>query len=310
MAKRVVVTGAAGRLGRVLCAALASAGHHVVPLTRADLEITDGDAVARAIAGAAPDAVVNCTAYNAVDGAESDAPSAFAVNERGPGLLAAAADRAGAVLVHFSTDFVFDGTAREPYVESDRVGPLSVYGASKLAGEAAVAGACARHYVLRVASLFGGTGVGGHRATIDAIADTLAAGGIVRALTDRTVSPSYVPDVAAATRALLERAAPFGLYHCVGTGSTTWYEMAHHLAGLMGVEGRIDGIDAAAFRTAARRPQYCALSNAKLRAAGVDAPSWQSALARHVAARAAGDQPVSRPAGDTAMSDTRSTVER
>ena len=146
----------------------------------------------------------------------------------------------GTLLVHYGTDFVFDGTASAPYVEDDPVNPLSVYGASKLAGEAEVRSVCPHHYILRVESLFGGAGVGGHRATIDYIADTLVAGSTVRAFVDRTVSPSYVPDVARATRELIARSGPHGTYHCVSTGMTTWYDIAQHIAVELGVHGHIE----------------------------------------------------------------------
>jgi dTDP-4-dehydrorhamnose reductase len=227
--------------------------------------------------------IVNCSAYNAVDAAQADEASAFAVNARGPAILADAATAAGTVLVHFSTDFVFDGEARQPYSEDDPVNPLSVYGASKLAGEVGVRRA-PRHYVLRVESLFGGLGVRGHRSTVDHIAETLRAGGMVRALADRTVSPSYVPDVAQATRALLEGNAPSGTYHCVSSGFTTWFDLAREIAQRLAVsESRIEPAMIADFETAAPRPQFCALSNEKLRAAGICMPVWQSAIERHLA---------------------------
>jgi dTDP-4-dehydrorhamnose reductase len=287
MPRRVVVVGAAGRLGRVVCEELASSGHQVVAFTRTDLDITDFDTVKRVIPGSAPQVVINCTAYNAVDAAETDTAAAFAVNAHGPGLLAKAADSVGALFVHYGTDFVFDGTSRTLYTEDDAVNPLSAYGSSKLAGETAIQRATDRHYILRVESLFGGAGLSGHRATIDQIADTLLAGGTVRALVDRTVSPSYVPDVARATRELLDREAPYGIYHCVNSGFTTWYDLAHEVARQLSVTADIVPVAAADLKTTAPRPVFCALSNRKLAAFGIDMPSWQSAIRRHLASRRA-----------------------
>ena len=132
---RTLVAGAAGRLGRVVCQELEAANHVVVPITRAEVDVTDGTAVERLVIATAPHVIVNCTAYNAVDGAETDSTTAYAVNAHAPGLLAAAAERFGATFVHFSTDFVYDGTSGAPYTEDDAVRPLSVYGSSKLAGE-------------------------------------------------------------------------------------------------------------------------------------------------------------------------------
>jgi dTDP-4-dehydrorhamnose reductase len=265
---------------------LAAAGHEVTPLDHPGFDITDPEQVPSVLASLGPEVIVNCAAYNAVDEAETGRAAAFAVNAHGPALLAAAAQSAGALLVHYSTDFVFDGLAREPYCEEDAPRPLGVYGASKLAGEAE-ARRTPRHYVLRLASLFGGTGLPGHRATIDRIADHVAAGFPVRAMVDRTVSPSYVADVARVTRSLVEREVPYGIYHCVNTGFATWYDVAQEIARRMGRPATILPARAADFSTPAPRPRFCALSNRKLMAQGIWLPTWQSAVARHLAARPA-----------------------
>src|SRR4051794_41141850 len=152
---RLLITGAAGMLGRDVTTAATAAGHDVVPLARRDLDITDADAVRRAVLDAAPAAVLNCAAWTDVDGAESAEEAATAVNGRAPGLLASAAAAAGAVLVHVSSDYVFAGDATAPYVESDPTGPVSAYGRSKLAGELAVRQAAPRHAIVRAAWVFG-----------------------------------------------------------------------------------------------------------------------------------------------------------
>jgi dTDP-4-dehydrorhamnose reductase len=283
--QRVVVVGAAGRLGGRLCRDLESAGRDVVALSRVDLDVTDAAAVARVIGGCEPHGVINCSAYNAVDAAETAAADAFAVNALAPGVLARAAAASGALFVHYGTDFVFDGYSRKPYVESDPANPLSAYGSSKLAGEVEVRRSIGRHYILRVASLFGGTGVRDHRPTIDAIADLCASGKTVRALVDRTVSPSHVSDVSRATCELLDGAAEYGTYHIVSSGDPTWYDLACHVAASLGVSTRIEPLTSAELKTVARRPQYCALSNAKLRAAGVTMPDWRSAVSDHLRSR-------------------------
>jgi dTDP-4-dehydrorhamnose reductase len=162
---------------------------------------------------------------------------------------------------------------------------LSVYGASKLAGEYAVS-ATRAHYILRVESLFGGRAPSGQRATVDLIADKLAAGETVKAIVDRTVSPSYVPDVVRATTALLDQRAPFGIYHCVASGSTTWYELAEEIASLNFGSGRILPVDADEFQTIAPRPRFCALSNDKLKDLGVVMQDWRSAIKEHLSLRA------------------------
>jgi dTDP-4-dehydrorhamnose reductase len=281
---RILVAGAAGRLGGVVSRDFSAAGHQVSALYRSHLDITDADQVSAAVRVLRPNVIVNCVAFNSVDAAETDVAQAMAINARGPAILAKAADRCGAVLIHFSTDFVFDGCSGDPYLESDPPNPLSVYGASKLAGELEVR-AIERHYILRLESLFGGCGVNGHRATIDYVIDTLIACQPVRAFCDRTVSPSYVGDVSLATSALIGRAAPYGTYHCVNSGFTTWSDLAFEIARRLRIHGRITPIKSAEVLTPAKRPQFCALSNDKLRHQGIDMPTWQDALDRHITAR-------------------------
>jgi dTDP-4-dehydrorhamnose reductase len=225
----------------------------------------------------------------AVDDVEDDAVAALEVNAFGVRSLARAAAATDATLVHYGTDFVFDGTASEPYREDDAPNPQSVYATSKLLGEWFAQGA--RHYVLRVESLFGG-GVNGPRAdgrrpggSLDRIAGALLDGSEVRAFVDRIVSPSYVEDVAAATVSLLRAAPAHGLYHCVGSGHATWFEVTRELAERLGVEPAIRGITLDELELRAPRPRFCALSNRKLAAAGVEMPHWRDALARYAGIR-------------------------
>ena len=204
---RIVVTGGSGRLGKVLCTELISAGHDLVAPDHAELDITSAEQVTAVIDQLRPGALINCAAYNAVDVTEANPAAAFALNAQGADLLAAAAEARGALFVHFSSDFVFDGETDEPYSETHQTNPLNTYGSSKLSGEVAVRQA-SRHFILRVSSLFGGAGLNGHRTTVDYIADRLLSGAAVRACVDRTVTPSYVPDVARATLAILARGIP------------------------------------------------------------------------------------------------------
>lgn len=284
---RTLVTGAGGQLGRTLARVFAAEGD-VVPLARADLDLTDDAAVRAAVGDARPDVVLNCAAYNAVDRAEDDPVTALAVNAFGVRSLARAAADAGATLVHYGTDFVFDGSASEPYGEDGAVNPRSVYAMSKLLGEWFAQGA--RHYVLRVASLFGGAlepGADGRRlgSSLDRIADALIEGREVRAFVDRVVSPSYVDDVAAATASLVRTAPAHGLYHCVGSGRATWFDVAAELAGRLGVESAVRGVTLDELKLRAPRPRFCALSNRKLAAAGVEMPHWRDAVARYARTR-------------------------
>jgi dTDP-4-dehydrorhamnose reductase len=280
---KIAVVGAGGQLGAAIAEECASA-HDIVRFTRADLDTTDDAAVAAAMARARPEAIVNGSAYTDVDGSEGQPVVALNVNAFAVRALARAAETHGAALVHFSTDFVFDGVASAPYTERDRPNPRSVYAASKLLGEWFALEA-PRAYVLRVESLFGRAANGpAAKGSVAGIAKTLRAGGSPKVFEDRTVSPSYIPDAARATRQLLESAAPPGLYHCVNSGLCTWLEFAQELARQLGIEPRFDRVKMADVALRAARPQYCALSNQKLRSVGIEMPSWQDALARYVAA--------------------------
>lgn len=277
---RVLLTGADAQLASAIRERLAGACA-LTAVNRRDLDVTDAPAVARAVRELRPQAVVNCASFNDVDGAESRAAAALAVNGLAVGSLARAAAAAQALLVHFSTDFVFDPAEDPgPMAETAPVRPRSVYAQSKLLGEL-YAQRTPRHYVLRVASLFGGTPA---KSSLDTMAATLRRGGVVRAFADRTVTPSYVHDLAAAVARLLDGSVPFGLYHCVNSGHGTWLDVATALAEELGVDPGA-AITAVAFRsvtTPAQRPQYAALSNAALAAHGVTMPHWRDAISRYV----------------------------
>ena len=278
---RVVVAGARGQLGAAIVHEFAPR-HEVVPLVREELDITDDRAVAAAMERLRPDIIINSAAYNDVDGAEDHPVDALNVNAFAVRALAASAAATNAIFVHYSSDFVFDGTALTPYTEADRPNPQSVYAISKLLGEWFAIDA-PRWYVLRVESLFGrAPGASPARGSMAGLVKKLMAGEETRAFADRTVSPTSVIDAAAATRQLVETAAPTGLYHCVNSGSCTWLELARELARQLGVEPRLVPIRLVDLSLRAQRPLYCALSNAKLLSAGVVMRTWQDALARYL----------------------------
>jgi dTDP-4-dehydrorhamnose reductase len=279
---RVIVVGAGGQLGAAVTS-LFGADADVLALARRDVDITDAAQV-RALADRRPDVLINCAAFNAVDRAETQPDAARAVNVDAVRRLAEAANAADATFVHFSSDFVFDGDADAPYDEDDAVNPISEYGRSKADGERA-ASVARRAIVLRLASVFGGRrgeGCAGST-TIDRIVDATAAGGEVVAFADRTVSPSYTHDVARAVHHLVRRGST-GLFHCVNSGWTTWADLARQVAALLEVPARVRAVSMREVTMTARRPLHCALSNARLAAAGVGMPSWRDALARHIAA--------------------------
>jgi len=282
---RIAVVGARGQLGAAVVHEC-SASHAVTALAHADLDVTDEAAVGAAMDRVRPDAIVNCAAYNDVDGAEDHPIQALTLNAFAVRALARAAEVHGAALVHYGSDFVFDGTATVPYTEEDRLNPRSVYAASKLLGEWFAADV-PRAYVLRVESLFGhAPGGPPPKGSIAAIVNALRTGREARVFEDRTVSPTYVADAARATCALLEKdkGAPAGVYHCVNSGHCTWLELARELARQLGVshEARIVPVKLADVKLRVRRPQFCALSNQKLRSLGIEMPPWQDAVGRYL----------------------------
>jgi dTDP-4-dehydrorhamnose reductase len=280
---RILVTGAAGRRGAAIIEAFG--GYEIIRHTRDSLDITDPGAVRKAVETAAPTVVINCAAFNHVDDAETRPADAFAVNAFAVRSLARAAEAAGATFVHYGSDFVFDGTATEPYTEDAVPSPRSAYGMSKLLGDwFGVDGS--RGFVLRVESLFGAAaGWSGRHGSLDAIVDGLMRGSAVKVFTDRVVSPSYVIDVARATRHLIESGAPPGVYHCVNSGQATWHDVALEAARVLGTTPALELITVDSIPTRAARPRYCALANAKLAAAGFVMPEWTDALRRWLASR-------------------------
>jgi dTDP-4-dehydrorhamnose reductase len=306
---RVLVTGANGQLAAFIVEAFAD--REVIALPRHTLDVTDPALVARTVADIAPDLIVNCAAFNDVDGAESRAIEAIAINALAVRSLRRAADAAGATLVHYSTDFVLNADSTEPHEEHVRPAPRGVYASSKLLGEwmARESSAYAtgigpstgsgpsraessdgetgpRTFVLRVESLFGSSaGWTGRRGTLDHIIDGLEQGRDINVFTDRIVSPSYSKDVAAATRHLVTHGAEAGLYHCVNDGHASWHDVAAEAARILGVPPRLVPITVDQMPLRVPRPRYCALSPRKLAAAGFTMPTWQNALRRWLEAR-------------------------
>ena len=277
----VFVVGAGGRLGAAIVDGFGD--RKVIAHTRATLDITDAAAVMRAVEAVAPAVIVNCAAFNRVDEAEDRPIDALAVNAFAVRSLARAAEAVNAVLVHYGSDFVFDGNATEPYTEEARPSPRSTAGLSKLLGDwlalDAPSGSCF------ASSLFGCIRPAPQARILDAIIEALEQGRTASVFTDRVVSPSHVDDVVRATRYLIEAHAPPGLYHCVNSGRATWYEVAEEAARLLGIAPRLRADYARCPRDEAARPRFCALANRKLAGAGFVMPSWKDALGRWLASR-------------------------
>ncbi|HWE33404.1 MAG TPA: dTDP-4-dehydrorhamnose reductase [Solirubrobacteraceae bacterium] len=267
---RILITGAAGMLGLDL-AAIAPAG--TAALSRAELDITDADAVGAACVRVRPEVVINCAAWTDVDGAEDAYDDALAVNGAGAGVVAGAAAAAGAWTIHVSSDYVFDGHKQSPYVESDPVGPLSAYGRSKLAGEQAVAAAAPdAHTIVRSSWLFGAGGLCFPK-TILRLASERA---VLRVVDDQIGCPTYTGHLAGALLKLAGRRV-CGVVHVAGGGSCSWFEFATAIVAAAGSQCTVERCSTDEFPRPARRP-----ANSVLRSELGDRvpalPSWQEGL--------------------------------
>ena len=259
-------------LGQDVTAAAARAGHDVTPLPRRELDVLDDAAVRAAVASARPDAVVNCAAWTDVDGAEADEPAATAVNGAGAGNVAAAAAAAGAFVVHVSTDYVFDGTAREPYVESAPTAPLGAYGRSKLAGEAAVAAAAPdAHAIVRSSWLFGEHG-GNFVATMLRLAKERDA---LTVVDDQVGCPTFTGHLAGALVEIAERRLP-GIRHVAGAGSCSWHDLAAAAFEATGATVELSRGRTADLGRPAPRPAYSVLRSE--RPGTPVLPAWRDGL--------------------------------
>ena len=280
---RILLIGAAGQLGQDLNPVLQKRGHEVVPVTHEQLEICSGEAVGEAVAGARPQCIINTAAFHRVDDCEDQAERAFAVNVTGVRNLAEAAEQAGATLVHFSTDYVFGGEKRAPYLESDLPQPLSIYAMSKLAGEFAARRYCTRHFVIRTCGLYG---IGGSRSKGGNFVETMLrlAGQrkTIRVVADQMVTPTSTADLAERVLPLIE-SQRYGLYHMSSTGECSWYEFAAEVFRLAKVEADLQPTDSRSFGAKARRPAYSVLDNCQMRGAGIaEFRPWQEALAEYM----------------------------
>jgi dTDP-4-dehydrorhamnose reductase len=256
--------------------------------THAQLDITDAAAVARAVEDHATEVVVNCAAFHNVERCEAEPQNAFAANALAVNAIAELCAERAATFVTFSTDYVFDGTLGRPYNESDAPRPLSVYGASKYAGELLALRLESPAYVVRTCGVYGVRPSNTKGYTfVDRIIAQARAGEGVRVVADQTVSPTFAGHLAQALLQLLRSDAPFGLYHVVNQGAVSWYEFAREALRTAGVDIEIEPISYKEWESRVRRPEFSALENAKLHSLGMTMPDWQTGIAEYLRARSA-----------------------
>jgi len=277
---RVLIVGSRGMLGTDLMREFAAQGE-TAGLDLPELDITAPGRCRAAVEDMRPDVVINAAALTEVDYCESHAEEAFLVNARGVANLAEAVGAAGGLLVHYSTDYVFDGHKKEPYIEEDEPNPLSVYGKSKLEGEKLARSLCANHLILRTSWLFGANGRNFIRTIVAAARNGLP----LRVVNDQRGSPTYSRDLAACTRRLVERGCR-GIYHATNSGSCTWYELAVRAVAWAGLEHTsVTPVTTAEFPRPAPRPANSTLANARLEREGMEPMrAWDAAAAEYVTA--------------------------
>lgn len=275
---RILLAGKNGQVGRELVRTLASLGD-VEAVGHDQMELADRSQIQTVVRAASPDVIVNAAAYTAVDRAETEQDAAFAVNRDGAAVLADEAARANALLVHFSTDYVFDGEKASPYVETDPTNPLNVYGRSKLAGEAAIRSSGCRHLIFRTSWVYSDAGSN----FLLAIRSRAKRGEPLRVVDDQFGAPTSSLMIADAVPGAIRRAMAdenlCGTYHLSAAGRVTWYGFAWALLQASGIPAQVAPISSKAYNAAARRPRNSLLDNAKIAARlGIRLPPWHDGM--------------------------------
>lgn len=274
---RILLTGANGMLGRDVMAELA-ATHQVHPFPRQALDVTDPEAIRRAVAQVDAELIINCAAYTDVDGCESHPRDANRLNALAPRYLAVAAERAGAALLHISTDYVFDGTASTPYTEFDPVGPVTAYGRSKLAGEEEIRRHCAHHFILRTAWLYGAHGGN----FVDTMLRLSGERDRLSVVVDQVGNPTWTVELVRVIGRLIDTDA-YGTYHATAEGEVSWHGLTQTIFRLKGLATEVLPVTSEQFPRPAKRPAYSSLDNLCLGRLGIVMRPWDEALADYLA---------------------------
>lgn len=275
---RILLTGPTGQVGSALVDTLPAVGD-VITVNRGQMDLVKPDSIRDCMRSNRPEIIVNAAAYTAVDRAESEEALAMAVNAEGPAVLAAEAEKLGALLIHFSTDYVFDGEKRSPYVESDATAPLNAYGRSKLAGERAVQASGCRHLIFRTSWVYAAAG---NNFLLTML--RLARGGKpLRVVDDQLGAPTSNLMIAAAVIDVIRRAAfdkgAAGVFHMSARGETTWYGFARAILQARNIDAELTAIPSSQYATPARRPRNSVLDNSRLeRNFGVRLPAWDAGM--------------------------------
>ncbi|MBX4191764.1 MAG: dTDP-4-dehydrorhamnose reductase [Candidatus Doudnabacteria bacterium] len=273
---KVLILGAKGALGLTFIDLYHD--QEVTAWDRDELDITEDDTVMKKITELKPELIINCAAYNAVDNAEQDRASAELINGNAVGFIAKAANAVSAVMVHFSSNYVFDGNNSAGYNEDDKPSPQSVYAKSKLLGEMEIAENTEKYYVVRTSNLYGRHSETGKPSFVETMIKLGTEGKEIKGITDEFASPTYVVDLAHAVRALIEEKRPFGIYHLINSGSASWYDWAKEIFMIKGIKANLIEAKRTDFNRPAQRPQYGVLNNTKF----LELRPWTEALKEYL----------------------------
>lgn len=275
---KVAIIGASGQLGFDLVRAFTTE-HETVPLTHADIDITDFKLSVKILKNIQPETVINCAAYVRVDDAEECTDKAFAVNALGARNIAQICKDMDSILVHISTDYVFDGRKTKPYIEEDIPNPLNVYGNSKLAGEYFVRNMLEKHYIIRSSSLFGVAGASGKGGNfVETMIKKAKNHEEIKVVDDMIMSPTYTKEAAYMIKTILIKRLPFGIYNVANSGKCSWYDFAKTIFETIDMKANLCRTNTNILQSNARRPMFSPLASAKIKQYGLEMKSWDAAL--------------------------------
>lgn len=280
---KTVIIGADGQLGSDLCSIIDKKDH--LPLTIADIDITEKEKACELFHKLKPSVAINTAAYHRVDDCEDNDLEAYKVNARGAKNLAQACRETNAVLVHISTDYVFDGAKKSPYTEDDTPNPRTAYGISKLAGEQFIKYLWQKHFIIRTSGLYGAAGCLGKGRTnfVEGMLKRAKEGQKIKVVTDEILTPTYTKHLAKKIVDLIAT-GHYGLYHITNNGQCSWWEYAVKIFELLKMEIKVEKTSASEYKTKANRPKYSVLENRNLRRLGMDdMPAWEQALREYLA---------------------------
>ena len=281
---KIAVIGARGQLGTDVCEIFAAKGEHVFPLDIDQVDIAEFQSVERVLMELAPEVVVNTAAVHHVEKCESEPGRAFAVNGIGSLNLSLVCNKLGAVLLHISTDYVFDGNKTMPYLETDTPQPLNVYAVTKLSGEHFVQATAEKHYIMRVSGIYGKNPcVAKGYNFVDLMLKLGRERGEVRVVDDEVLTPTFTEDIAAQIVKILDSSAEYGLYHATAEGYCSWYEFAAEIFRLAQPDTRLHRAAPGEFAVKVKRPDYSVLENDHLKRQKINImPHWKDGLKRYI----------------------------